>query len=663
MATRPLRGQKADDETSSTAAGPRGRPSGIQSDVLWGLILLAAVFLAYQPVWSAGYLWDDPVLLTANPCILGPLGLKEVWTTAAGDICPLTITTLWLGHALWGLNPLPFHLVNVLLHGLCALALWRVLRSLHVPGAWLGAALWALHPVQVDSAAWITEMKNTESGFFFLLAVRFFVKGLRSNDLGEQGESAARSEPVGKYVLTLLFAALAMLSKASAVVLPVILCLCAWWVESRWRRRHLVKVAPIFLMSLAAGLLSIWTQKIQGADDPVWALSFPQRLIAAGDAIWFYLGKLIWPFPLMAVYPRWQIEAGDPLAYFPLLAALVLSGVLWFRRESWSRPYLFAWAVFLIALLPILGFVSNTFSRYSLVADHFQYLAAMAPLALAGAGMTMLAELLLAGKTLRIIAGAAVLLILGIGTWQRTWVYQDAMTLWTDTIAKNPACWVGHNDLGAALMNQGRLDAAIPEFQKAAELNPNYADPHNNLGNVYLKKGEADAAIAQCRQALKIYPEIAQAHVIMGLALTQKGNAAEAIAEYQKAISINPIFGEAHSRLGLAFLKERQLDDAVVQFQEALEINPQDAEAHTDLAFALYHKGQAGEAAAEYEKVLQINPNDAAAHNNLGFILARNGRLNEAIAQFQEALRLKPDYGDAQYNLARTRAKVSTPPP
>ncbi len=119
--------------------------------------------MAYSPVWWAEYIWDDRTVITVNPVIVGPLGLKEIWTTSAADICPLTLTTFWVENKFWGLAPLPYHLVNVLLHGACAIALWRVLLGLRVPGAWLGAALWALHPVQVESVAWITEMKNTES--------------------------------------------------------------------------------------------------------------------------------------------------------------------------------------------------------------------------------------------------------------------------------------------------------------------------------------------------------------------------------------------------------------------------------------------------------------------------------------------------------------------
>src|SRR5271168_2526520 len=100
---------------------------GLNRDWVWGLILFFAVILAYQPVWYAGYIWDDDLVFTGNPVVIGPLGLKEIWTTSAADICPLTLTTFWLEHALWGLAPLPYHLVNVFLYGACAVLLWRVL--------------------------------------------------------------------------------------------------------------------------------------------------------------------------------------------------------------------------------------------------------------------------------------------------------------------------------------------------------------------------------------------------------------------------------------------------------------------------------------------------------------------------------------------------------
>ena len=325
---------------------------------LLATILLLAVFLTYLPVGYAGFIWDDDVVITGNPVIVGPLGLKQIWTTRAADICPLALTTFWAEHALWGLNPLPFHLVNLALHAGCALLLWRVLLALRVPGPWFGAALWALHPVQVETAAWVTEMKNTQSGVFYLLTILFFARGLKARAEADQS-SAFRYDAA-----VLLSAAAAMASKSSTVILPIVLGLCAWWIEGRWRWRNLKVLAPIALLAVIPVAVTIYTQKLtgQGSETQLWARSFPERLATAGEAIWFYLGKLIWPPPANFSFTR----AGGPMRVHGSPTCL-------WRRWCWRsrgcggsataprRPWFFAFAYFVAALLPVIGLVDGYF--------------------------------------------------------------------------------------------------------------------------------------------------------------------------------------------------------------------------------------------------------------------------------------------------------------
>jgi len=556
-----------------TNVGVQASPSWFRRDWFWGSILILIVILAYTPIWHAGFIWDDDVVLTGNPRIVGPLGLKEIWTTSAADICPLVLTTFWVEHALWELAPLPYHLVNVVMHGACAVLLWRVLRSLRVQGAWLGAALWALHPVGVESVAWITEMKNTESALFFLLSILFFVKWLRAKELNERNRGG------WDYALSLLFAALAMASKSSTVILPVVLCLCAWWIEGGWHWRNVVKVVPMFLLSVAASALSIWTQGLQlaTATDPRWVRTWPQRLAAAGDAVWFYLGKLLWPDPLITIYPRWQIDAGQCVSYLPLLAVILLFCILWLKRRSGvagSRACFFALAYFLTALLPVLGLIDAFIFRFSLVFDHFQYLASIGPLALAGSGLARASEFLLPKRPrLQAAVCAGLLLILGMESWQRTGVFKSEEILWSDTLAKYPDCWVGCDNLGNALLQNGKLGEAIAQLQRALQIYPDYAVGHYNLGVALFREGKFDDALAQFQKAVEINPNYAEAHTNLGLALVQKGQRGAAIEQYQMALKINPIFALAHANLGVAFFQNGQLDDAIAQFQEALRLN------------------------------------------------------------------------------------------
>ena len=350
---------------------------------LLALLLVAATVVVYLSVWRAGFIWDDNLHLTKNPVIVGNLGFKSIWLTSAATYYPLTLTTFWIEHALWGLNPAPYHVVNVLVHAACAVLLWRVLRKLGVHGAWLGAALWALHPVQVESVAWITELKNTQSCLFYLMSILFFLKWRDVRDLAGGGSGR------WQYILALFCALLAILSKSSTVMLPVVLGLCWWWMDPRWRWRKLVPLIPFLLVSVLASGWTVWEQQFHsGALGSEWAQTWAERIIIAGLNVWFYLGKLAWPHPLIFIYPRWKIVESQLLAYLPALAAAGGMFILWHQRNGRMRPLFFAAAYFTISLFPVLGFFNIYFFRYSFVGDHLQYLASMGPLVLVGTGIT-----------------------------------------------------------------------------------------------------------------------------------------------------------------------------------------------------------------------------------------------------------------------------------
>jgi tetratricopeptide (TPR) repeat protein len=556
------RSQRKKTPSSGISPGSKVSPAvgqapllGFKREWLCGLILILAVIVVYQPVWYAGFIWDDDKHLTANPCMIGPEGLKEIWTSSAWRPFPLVITVFWVEHALWGLAPLPYHLVNVVEQAACAVLLWRVLKHLQIPGAWLGAALWALHPLQVESVAWISEMKNTQSGLFYLLTILFFVRGLKQEDLGRPSHFGWNDG------LSLVFAVLAMLSKSSTLVLPVVLGLCAWWMEGRLQRRQLIRLVPIFLLSVLACIATTMRQAsaLSQSIDPQWTRSGPERIASSGDAIWFYLGKLVWPHPLMAVYPRWMIDAGSWVSYLPLLAVIIVLLVLGYYRGSWSRPYFFAFSYYLVALSPFLGLMDQSFWLLSFVEDHLQYLASMGPVALIAAGMVRLADRIISPQPwLRSSLAAVLLMLLGFWSWQLTWVYEGEETLWTDELVKNPNCWVGQNNLGDALMQKRKVNEAVAHYQKAVELNPQFAQANNNLGYALTQEGRFSDAIAPLQKAVELNPNYAKAHNNLGIALVQIGQLDKALAEFQKALIIIPDYSDAQKNLGIVQALARQ---------------------------------------------------------------------------------------------------------
>ncbi|HEX4085091.1 MAG TPA: hypothetical protein VHY22_09280, partial [Chthoniobacteraceae bacterium] len=474
-------------------SSPEGRPQRFLARWLPALALAAMVFLAYARVWHAGFIWDDDDHLTHNPCIVGPLGFGAIWTSAKAVYYPLVLTSFWVQHALWGLNPLPYHLVDVALHAACGILLWRVLRRLQVPGAWLGAALWTLHPVQVESAAWITEQKNTQSGVFYLLAILCFLRWREAAEAGPGHDGFPRSR---QYGAALLCAILAILSKSSTVMLPVVLGLCWWWRDRRWRWEYCIWLAPFCAISGAAGLWTIWEQKYANhALGAEWSQTWAQRAIVAGKDIWFYLGKLAWPHPLTFIYPVWNTDSSRLTNYLPLAAVVITLALLWLMRHTRLGGVFFAAFYFVVSLFPVLSFFNVYFFRYSFVGDHFQYLASMGPLALAGAGIA-----LAFGRRTSLIypvLSGALLLVLGGLTFLQCSVYYNLETLWRCTLADNPDAWIAQYNLAGILVSQGHLAEALQHYQAQIQLLPESVEGRGNMANVLLMEGKTAEGIAQ----------------------------------------------------------------------------------------------------------------------------------------------------------------------
>jgi Tfp pilus assembly protein PilF len=582
---------------------------------LLALVLAVVTFAAYQPTWRAGFVWDDDDHLTANPAMTAHHGLKMIWSSlAVSRYYPLTLTSFWIQRRLWGLNPLPYHLVNVALHATNGILIFFLLRRLRARAAWLAATLWALHPVNVESVAWITELKNTQSGLFFFLSVWCFLRS-------EAGAARRRW-----YGLALLCGLAALLSKPSTVVLPLALLLCVWWERGSWRRADILRIAPFFILALGMSALTVVEQRgpIQLAGTAEWNLGMAERFVMAGKAVWFYASKTVWPARLTFVYPRWKLDAGSVWSWLPLAGLVVGGALLWlWRRQFWARAGWFGCGFFVLSLLPVLGFFDVFYFRYSYVADHFQYLACIGLISLAVSTGTAICERAgQRGRDWGMLAAAIVMLTLGLSTWGQARIYQDSETLWGDTLAKNPQCWMAHNNLGTVFLREGKVSGAIAHFDQALEIKPDDAEAHTNLGIALYQTGKREEAMEHFQQALRINPNKAEAHGNLGIALAQTGKIEEAIAHYERALRIKPDIVEVYSNLGNALARVGRLPEAIVQ----------------------------------YEQALRIKPDIAEVHYNLGNALARVGRVPEAIVQYEQALRIRPDFTLAQNALARLQA-------
>lgn len=608
--------------------------------------------IAYLPMWHAGFIWDDDLLCTDNQLIKSPHGWYLLWfTTRTPDYFPVMSSFFWVEWRLWGMNAAGYHIVNVLLHAVNAILFWRVLARLNIPGAKLAAAIFALHPVNAESVAWIAQLKNALSLFFFVLSLLWYLKF----------DDTSRRQ---FYWLALVAFLFALWSKIEVAPLPFVLLGIAWWRRGRVEWNDLWRSIPFFAAAFLLGLVSVWFQyHVAIGHDVVRTDSFWSRLAGAGWAVWFYFGKTLLPLHLTPVYPRWQIDPTNALSYLPGLLLVAGFVVCWQYRKSWGKAFLFGLGYAVVMFLPVLGFLNIYFFRYSLVADHYQYFSIIGPIALVAAGLFMAAKHLpRKWAFLKPLFAGSLLIVLGVLTWQEASVYKNPETLWQASLDRDPACWLASENLGDILLKKGRADEAIAQLQQTLAIKPDDAVAYNNIGKALVQKGQVDEAIIQFQKAIAIQPDYAFAHYNLGDALLQKGQVDEAITQLQQALAILPDFVEAHNNLGNVLLQRGKTDEAITHFQKALAIQPDYAAAHYNLGNALFQKGQVDEAIIHYQRALAIQPDYAKACNNLGTALLQKGQVNEAIIHFQKALAIQPGFVEAQNGLAHCAWILATSP-
>jgi protein O-mannosyl-transferase len=629
-----------------------------------GLALVLLVIVAYLPALRGQFIWDDDYHVVKSAPLRSLAGLRRIWFEpgATQQYYPLTHSSFWLDYHLWGLHPMAYHVENVLLHALGVVLVWRLLRRLEVRGAWLGAAFFALHPVCVESVAWITERKNTLAGVFFLAATRAAVEfwlPSPARRVTKAGKEAEISQPgFGRwkfYWIALLLYLCALWSKTATVGLPAVILLLAWWKRRRVTWRDGILLAPFVALGLGLALVTNSIEHqfiIHAGSAEEWHFSPVQRGLIAARALWFYLAKLCWPYPLMFVYPRWKIETESWPGWLLVGAAAVVWFLLWRKRRTWARPVLAAAGYFVIMLFPVLGFFNAFPFRYSFVADHFQYLAAIGPLALAGTGFTFALGCFAKDNALvKTALSGALLLTLGVMTWRQTGIYDNLETLWRDTLARNPEAWMAHDNLGIYLSESGRFEEADQHYRKAIELHANDPMAYYDLGLEAAIQGNLDQAAQNFTKSLEIFPGYALAHYQLGNVLTRKGNLDEAIDQYTLALQADPRLTLGHFNLANALTKKGKLDEALQHYLECSRLDPKFVAAPLSIGNIFADHGKLDEASAVYARILQTQPEYAPAHVALGRILAAQQHVDEAISHYRQALDTDPNSADALANL------------
>jgi tetratricopeptide (TPR) repeat protein len=492
--------------------------------------------------------YDDDVYVTQNWSVLGGLDFDTVaWAftaTVSNHWHPLTWLSLQFDVGLFGPVPWGFHLTNLLLHTANVLLLFVVLRQM-TGAVWRSAAvaaLFAVHPLHVESVAWVTERKDVLSAFFWLLTTLAYVRYVRQPGWR-------------RYRWVLAFFVLGLLSKSMVLTLPCVLLLLDYWPLGRigWQAasgppspgvvtpgllphspstlRWLVwEKLPLFALSLAAGVMSLYARQKGGGLKSGEYLGLGERLGYAVNAYATYLGKCLWPADLAAFYPlapgglpAWQVAAAAGLLV--ALTALVLVAA---RR----RPYLaVGWLWYLVTLLPVSGVVQ--LGSYAL-ADRYAYIPSVGLFVLAVWGVADLASRPARVWVLAPVVGL-VLLAFVLLCREQVATWRDSVTLWRHALAVTPDNFFVRLKLGQALREVNDLDGAAEQFTEAVRLRPDLAKAHDMLGAVRLQQGRVSEAVDCFTEATEMQPAAAEFQRHLGQALQKQGSEEQAQKRFQLA--------------------------------------------------------------------------------------------------------------------------------
>jgi len=583
------------------------------SPVAVAALLAALALVAWWPVASCGFVWDDDDYVTQNPVLLTWSGLWRIWAEPRSlpQYYPLVHTSFWLEYRLWGLSPLGYHVDNVLLHTLSAWLVFRLCRQLALPVALLPALWFLVHPVHVESVAWVTERKNVLSLVCALLAARSW---LRWHDGGTRRD----------FVFGSVWFLGALLAKTVTASLPAALLVVLWWRDGRITQRALLGATPWLCAGAVLGWMTVVLEAEHvRASDPRFALHGAERLLVAGRALWFYLANLAWPLGSCFQYPRWQLDAGDVGQWlWPAATLGVLVATFSLRARLGRGPF----AVLLLfcgTLVPALGFFDVFPFRYSFVADHFQYHASVPVLV----GASAVAAPWLAQRLPR----AASLGLLGLLLascvalcWHALGAYRDLDSLWTRTLAQNPRSTLALINLGGAANLRGDRKTAKELSERALEIDPTSHEAWNNLGII--------------------------AHA--------SGDRVTARACYEKALANKSDDAAARHNFAVLHLEEGRPHDALALVEGAVRTDPDYFEARITLVWALHDCGLWERALAAADYVLQRLPGHVSTRERAVSCLVRLQRWRQAASNAMAWLRAAPSSAAARQQLATTLAQA-----
>lgn len=606
-------------------------------------IIALTTFLVYLPALQNGFVnWDDDVYIYKNSNIRS-LDFRFIeWASSAvvsANWHPLTVLSYAVDYAFWGLNPIGYHLTNIVLHAINTFLVFILsyklishgkLPAIFVPA--IIALLFGLHPLHVESVAWVSERKDVLCAVFFLLTFISYIRYI-------SGVSKRRLF----YGISLIFFILSLASKPMAVSLPFVLLIIDYYPFNRLKtygaKRLFIEKVPFLLLSFASSIITIWAQSTEGAIRTLERIPLLERIVVAGRAYVFYLEKMFLPLELAPLYPYPTKGVFSSPVYVVYLAIFLIITVAAIRSFKKNSLFLAVWLYYTITLLPVIGIVQVGGQA---AADRYTYIPSLGPFFVGGILIGNLYQR--ASMKLHIPIVAVLLLFLGIFinmTINQIGIWRDPITLWSHEIKIFPEnAPVAYNSRGIVYSDLKNYNQALSDFNKAIEINPQYQNAYNNRGIVYQSIHNYTQAINDFNKVIELNPTHSIAYRNRGVAYNSLGRYTQALNDLNIAIELNPQYANAYHSRGYAYNNLGMYGQALNDLNIAIELNPQDPKARHTRGITYANSGNLQNAIIDLQKAIELDDKYAYAYSNLGLVYQRLGDSEKAISYFKKAAEL-----------------------
>lgn len=613
-------------------------------------LAVVITFLAFLPVLTAGFTgWDDQIMITQNPKImsLSAGNVARYFTSTHERLYhPLVLISYAIEYRFFGLNPIPYHVTNLVLHLIsCALVFWafRLLTGRDYV-AFIVAVLFGIHPMHVESVAWLAERKDVLYTPFFIAAMISYIYYL------QKGERKHLS-------LTLLFFIISLLSKSMAFTLPFVMLLLDRYMECRIDNKTFKDKAVFWILAFLFGLITVVGHYEAGVKGREFTFSPARNLMAPFEGIVFYLIKLFLPFRLSAIYPLMPHEiAGMKLLYLlsPLIV-IALAAAIW-RYFGKNRTVVFGTLFFLATIFPVLQLVPV---GLMMPADRYTYVPYIGLFFIAAVWFDGTISKLKdrASRTSMIAILALVIAVLSVLTFQRTGVWKNGIALWDDVLGNYPGIALAHyNRATEYFLAKGDLTKGLQGFKDTVKIDPGYVEAYVNMGLIYYYKNDLREAIVNYDKAEKLNPNMYEIYVDRGNAYKNLGMTDRAILEYAESLKLKSS-PETWYNMGNIYLGMKEYHRAAYYFSQALIMKPDYPDALNNRGIVFLDLGLLDAARRDLNSAVAISPGYAEAYYNRAMVLAAQkdyrGTLTDLLKAKSLGLRVPDQMLEKAENLAR----------